>query len=54
MLAAYVPLSFQTLSRATIIYLAQAEWNNIDPDQLASRKPADLDLYCLKTGYIRL
>ena len=27
--------------------------NSVDPDQLASEKPADLDLHCFKTGYIR-
>ena len=26
--------------------------NSADPDQLASEKPADLDLHCFKTGYI--
>ena len=38
--------------RATIIHLGQAEWNSIDPDQLAFKKPADLDLHCFKTEYM--
>ena len=27
--------------------------NFVDPHQLASQKPADQDLQCIKTGYIR-
>ena len=26
--------------------------NSVDPDQLASEKPADLDLHCIQNRYI--
>ena len=26
----------------------QVEWKTVDPDQLASKKPADLDLHCFQ------
>ena len=28
--------------------------NSVDPDQLASEKPADLDLHCFPTEYISM
>ena len=28
--------------------------NSVDPDQLASEKPADLDIHCFQNGYIQV
>ena len=44
----YFPLHCFT-SRISITSIVE---NSVDPNQLASKKPADLDLHYFQTGYI--
>ena len=46
----YVLHSTQFLSNL-YMYLAGKVENSVDPDQLASKKPADMGLHCFQTGY---
>ena len=42
---AHISLSAQLFAASMYLYTSRAG-NSVDPNQLASEKPADLDLYC--------
>ena len=46
-------IPFNRICNITVKSISRVE-NSVDPDQMASEKSADLDLHCLKTGFIFL